>query len=82
MFFYIHCMLNSVSETLNVQIQGNVSIEDSLRFDNITYGELPNNNEDSYYVSAEIAVFSEEELVSLQNQSIEVDRRYTLVFNN
>lgn len=61
------------SETLNVKIQGNVSIEDSLRFDNITYGELPKNNEDSYFVSAEIAVFSEEELLSLQNQSIEVE---------
>jgi len=61
------------SETLNVKIQGNISIEDSLEFDNITYGELPKNNEDSYFVSAEIAAFSEKDLLSLQNQLIEVE---------
>lgn len=71
MFLY-SLYVNQHAETLNVQIQGNISIEDSLRLDNITYGDLPVSNENPYYVSAEIAAFTNEQIATLENQSVKV----------
>ena len=52
---------------------GETSIEESLREDDISYGELPVYADESYYVSAEISAFSEEQLKKL------VDQKFTLV---
>ena len=57
----------------NVQVIGETTIEESLREDDISYGELPVYAEESYYVSAEISAFSEEQLKKL------VDQKFTLV---
>lgn len=52
---------------------GETSIEESLQLDDISYGELPVFADESYYVSAEISAFSEEQLKKL------VDQKLTLV---
>ncbi|WP_172370292.1 two-component system regulatory protein YycI [Sporosarcina jiandibaonis] len=56
-----------------LQVMGETSIEESLRLDDISYGELPVFTDESYYVSAEIAEFPEEELDKFTGQ------KFTLV---
>ena len=65
-------MLKGVNETLNVQVLGKMSIEDSLRLDNISIVELPEYSEDSFYVSAEVATFTIEQINKLENQSVKL----------
>ena len=52
---------------------GETSIEELLQLDDISYGELPVYADESYYVSAEISAFTEEQLKKL------VDQKLTLV---
>lgn len=61
-----------VTETQNIQTQGKISIEDSLRLDNIKYGELPDYDKGSDYVSAEIATFTNDQVSHLENQVIAI----------
>ncbi|MHA6260958.1 two-component system regulatory protein YycI [Sporosarcina sp. CAU 1771] len=70
--FLYSLYVTRVTETQNVQAQGKISIEDSLRLDNIRYGELPDYNEDSFYVSAEVATFTTGEVSHLKNQVISI----------
>ena len=53
----------------NVQVMGETSIEDLLKLDDITYGELPVFSEESYYVSAEITSFSSEQFAEIEGQN-------------
>jgi regulatory protein YycI of two-component signal transduction system YycFG len=52
---------------------GETSIEENLRQDDISYGELPVFADESYYVSAEIAEFPEEKLKKF------VDQKFTFI---
>lgn len=70
--FLYSLYVNRVTETQNVQTQGKISIEDSLRLDNIKYGELPDYDKDPYYVSAEIATFTNDQISHLDNQVITI----------
>lgn len=56
------------TEAENVQLMGETSIEESMKSDNITFGELPVYNEEYSYVSADIATFTEADLEMFENQ--------------
>lgn len=47
---------------------GEISIEESLKLDNISVGELPSYNKESSYVSANIAVFLKDDLLKFKDQ--------------
>ncbi|MCZ2259058.1 two-component system regulatory protein YycI [Sporosarcina sp. G11-34] len=68
--FLYSVYLKAHNETLNVQTLGKMSIEDSLKLDNIKVVELPDYNEDAYYVSSEVATITEEQISSLENQFV------------
>ena len=71
--FLYSLYLDRYNDAQNLQVMGETSIEESLREDDISYGELPVYDEESYYVSAEISAFSEEQLKKL------IDQKFTLV---
>lgn len=60
------------TEAQSVQILGETSIEDSLKIDNISYGELPNYNAEMSYVSADVSAFSKDELDKYKNQEFTI----------
>ena len=63
--------LSRITETQNVQVMGQTSIEESLRLDNITFTELPQATKDSSYVSAKIVTFTPEQTKKLEHQTID-----------
>ena len=71
--FLYSLYLDRYNDAQNLQVMGETSIEELLRLDDISYGNLPIYDEESYYVSAEISAFSEEQLKKL------VDQKYTLI---
>ena len=71
--FLYSLYLDRYNDAQNLQVMGETSIEESLQLDDISYGELPVFADESYYVSAEISAFSEEQLKKL------VDQKFTLV---
>lgn len=66
--FLYSLYIDRYTEAQNVQLMGETSIEELLKLDNISYGELPVFNEESSFVSAEIATFSKDELASIKGQ--------------
>lgn len=71
--FLYSLYVNRQTESQNVQVLGgSMPIEESLRLDNITYGELPVHNKEISYMSAKIIAFTPEMVGQLQNQSITI----------
>ena len=70
-FLYL-LYLDRYTEAQKVQVLGETSIEDSLKGDNISYGELPIYNEEMSYVSADVSDFSEVELAKFKNQDFTI----------
>ncbi|MDN4608920.1 two-component system regulatory protein YycI [Sporosarcina highlanderae] len=58
------------TDALNVQVVGKTSIEEVMKQENITYNLSQETKNDFYYVSANIKMFTKEELESLKSQSI------------
>ncbi|CAM3192901.1 two-component system regulatory protein YycI [Filibacter tadaridae] len=71
-FLYL-LYVNRLTEAQNLQVLGKVTIEESLRMENISYGELPNYEKDSSYLFAEAVTFTDKELESLKNQTFSVE---------
>jgi regulatory protein YycI of two-component signal transduction system YycFG len=71
--FLYSLYLDRYNDAQSLQVMGETSIEESLREDDISIGELPVFTDESYYVSAEIAVFPEEKLKKI------VDQKFTFV---
>lgn len=66
--FLYSLYLDRYNDAQSLQVMGETSIEESLRLDDISYGELPVFTDESYYVSAEIAEFPEEKLEKFVGQ--------------
>lgn len=81
MFIVVFAILNVFLYTLyitryneaqNVQVMGEISIEESLKMDNISYGELPEYPEEMSYVSADISSFTKSELEKYKHQQFTI----------
>lgn len=70
--FLYSLYLDRYTEEQNVQTMGETSIEDSLKIDNISYGELPEYNAEMSYVTADTAIFSKNELKKYDNQEFTI----------
>lgn len=68
--FLYSLYLKQHTEALNVQVVGKTSIEEIMKQENITYNLSQETKNDFYYVSANIKMFTMEELESLKSQSI------------
>jgi len=66
--FLYSLYLNRHTEAQNVQVMWETTIEESLQLDNIKYKQLPTHNEESFYISAEMANFTESQLAKFSNQ--------------
>jgi regulatory protein YycI of two-component signal transduction system YycFG len=71
--FLYSLYLDRHNDARSLQVMGETSIEENLRQDDISYGELPVFADESYYVSAEIAEFPEEKLKKF------VDQKFTFI---
>lgn len=56
-----------------VQVLGNISIEESLKLDNITYTSVPAVKKEASFVSADVVTFTEQMLSDLVGQTIRVE---------
>ena len=70
--FLYSLYINRSLETQNMQVMEKISIEESLKMDNITVAEMPHVTKDSYYMSAQVLTFSSEDMKGLNNQSANV----------
>jgi regulatory protein YycI of two-component signal transduction system YycFG len=68
--FLYSLYVNRTTEAQNVQILGETSIEESLRLDNITYGELPVYKKESSFLSAKIVTFTDDQVNLLKDQDV------------
>ncbi|QUW20616.1 two-component system regulatory protein YycI [Sporosarcina sp. Marseille-Q4063] len=66
--FLYSLYLDRYNDAQSLQVMGETSIEELLRLEDISYGELPVFPDESYYVSAEIAEFPEEKLKKFTDQ--------------
>lgn len=76
--FLYSLYLSQYNEAQNIQIFGEVSIEDSLKNDNIRIADLPEYPKELSYVSADTASFPSAELEKLTNQTFTISGEYTL----
>ena len=77
MFLY-SLYLDRYTEAQNVQTMGETSIEDLLKIDNISYGELPEYNAEMSYVTADTSIFSKNELKKFGNQEFTISENTIL----
>ncbi|MGG0668927.1 two-component system regulatory protein YycI [Sporosarcina koreensis] len=70
--FLYSLYINQRTEAQNVQVAGKTSIEDLMKQENITYNVPQVVKSDFSYISANMKSFSQEELESLEDQSIDI----------
>lgn len=76
--FLYSLYLDRYTEAQNVQIMGETSIEDLLKLDNISYGDLPNYSAEMSYVSADVSPFTKDELQKFKNQEFVISEETIL----
>lgn len=70
--FLYSLYINRYTQAQNIQFMGEMSIEESLKSDNISIAELPSYKKESSYVSADISVFLKEDLLNFKNQKFSI----------
>ena len=70
--FLYSLYINRHTEAQNVQVMWETTIEESLQADNIKYEQLPDYNEEYFYISAEIATFTGDQLKGFKNQEFDI----------
>lgn len=76
--FLYSLYLSQYTEAQNVRVLGEVSIEDSLKQDNITYEELPDYPKEMSYVSADTTPFTSTVLDKLKDQTFLIESETVL----
>lgn len=67
--FLFSVYLNQQDQAQNVEVITKLSVVETLKLDNITYGEIPEGDFDSSYISADIVKFSDEMFEGLVPQA-------------
>ena len=70
--FLYSVYINQHNQAQNVEVLGSLSIVESLKLDNITYEEFPEEERSSSYVSAKVKHFTVEEVATLENQNTSI----------